>query len=131
MGIRSIDVIAIFISFVHYSYTDHILPCNTTLLEPCPGNQLICKHNECVCDDGFVKDDDTCVPSNQISYGSLDATAAIVTIFTIALVVVGLVLVARKYNLIEYVRQKINLRRNPDVMYEDVMIGQDDPPLRP
>lgn len=62
---------------------------------------------------------------------SHDATAAVVSIFTIALVVAGLVLVIRKYNLIEYIRQKINLKRNNDIMYEDVMIGQDDPPLVP
>lgn len=64
-------------------------------------------------------------------YSAHNATAAVVTIFTLALVICGLVLVIRKYNLIEYLRQKINLKRNGDVMYEDVMIGQDDPPLTP
>lgn len=59
------------------------------------------------------------------------ATAAVVSIFTLALLAAGLFLVIKKYNLIEYVRQKINLRRGNDVMYEDVMIGNDDPPLNP
>lgn len=59
------------------------------------------------------------------------ATIATVTIFTLALLIAGAVLVIRKYNLIEYVRQKIQTRRNNDVMYEDVMIGNDDPPLSP
>lgn len=59
------------------------------------------------------------------------AAAAVIAIFTIALVICGLYLVIRRYNLVEYARQKMNARRNNDVMYEDVMIGQDDPPLSP
>lgn len=62
---------------------------------------------------------------------SHDVTTAVVSIFAVALILGGLVLVVRKYNLIEYARQKIDSRRNNDVTYEDVMIGQDDPPLSP
>lgn len=80
--------------------------------------------------EGYTSDGDDCIPISSYA-SSHDATAAVVSIFTIALVVFGLVLVIRRYNLIEYVRQKINLRRNNNIMYEDVMIGQDDPPLVP
>lgn len=80
--------------------------------------------------EGYASDGDDCIPLSSYA-SSHDTTAAVVSIFTIALVVCGLVLVIRKYNLVEYVRQKINMRRNNDIMYEDVMIGQDDPPLVP
>lgn len=63
--------------------------------------------------------------------GGHGGTIAVAVIFTLALLIGGLILVIRKYNLMQYVQQKITLRRGHDVMYEDVMIGQDDPPLSP
>lgn len=112
--------------------TEHILPCNVTSIEPCPGYYQFCNETSlrCECIDGYYRVDDKCqTPSAYMS--SHDVTAVVVSIFAVALIVCGLVLVVRKYNLIEYARQKINSRRNNDVMYEDVMIGQDDPPLSP
>lgn len=113
--------------------TEHIL-CNKTALDPCPGDNQICKEatSECVCKEGFVFVGVDCEPPDS-GHDRPDhtATTAIVTIFALVLVMCGLVLVVRKYNLVEYVRQKINSRRNNDVMYEDVMIGNDDPPLSP
>lgn len=85
----------------------------------------------CDCIPGYVMVDKRCEEPGHDYTSHHEATAAVVTIFTLALVICGLVLVIRKYNLIEYLRQKINLKRNGDVMYEDVMIGQDDPPLTP
>lgn len=80
--------------------------------------------------EGFYQVGDECqTPSSYMS--SHDVTTAVVSIFAVALILGGLVLVVRKYNLIEYARQKIDSRRNNDVTYEDVMIGQDDPPLSP
>lgn len=104
-----------------------------TVLEPCPGNNQICNEttHQCGCIPGYVLIGEDCeVPDDSVDTGHY-LTTAVVTIFTLALVICGLYLVIRKYDLIEYVRQKINMRRNNDVMYEDVMIGQDDPPLSP
>lgn len=75
--------------------------------------------------------DECDTPDSNHSYVPPSHTAAIITVFTLVLIAFGLVLIVRKYNLVEYARQKINLRRNNDVMYEDVMIGNDDPPLSP
>ncbi|XP_046978641.1 uncharacterized protein LOC124544220 [Vanessa cardui] len=133
MGIKIVDIIAtIIINFISYAYTEHILFCNTSQLYSCPGNNQVCNgtSNECYCLEQYVRNGDDCVAESESS-SNHDATAAVVSIFTIALVVSGLVLVIRKYNLIEYIHQKINLKRSNDVMYEDVMIGQDDPPLVP
>lgn len=87
--------------------------------------------HKCVCLDGYVMDDGQCVEPDSEPFMAHDTTAVVISIFTISLVVVGLVLVIKRYSLMEYIRRKINLRRNTDVMYEDVMIGQDDPPLVP
>lgn len=102
------------------------------MIEPCKGEHRVCNETTllCGCADGFVLVGDNCErPSDSDHHFS--PTTSIVTIFALVLVVSGLVLVIRKYNLIDYVRQKINQRRNNDVMYEDVMIGNDDPPLSP
>lgn len=80
---------------------------------------------------GFVRIGDDCSLPKPDVPADHGATAAVVTVFTLALLICGLVLVVRKYDLVDYVRQKINQRRNNDIMYEDVMIGQDDPPLSP
>lgn len=80
---------------------------------------------------GFVRVGDDCETPGDDSGSYNGATIAIVTIFTLALLITGIVLVVRKYNLVDYVRQKIEARRSHDVMYEDVMIGNDDPPLSP
>lgn len=114
--------------------TDHILSCNVTQLGACPGDYQVCNETsqQCYCLDGYYRSGDFCYDKATLSDSSEhDVTAVVVSIFTIALVVTGLVLVIRKYNLIDYVRHRINLRRSNDVMYEDVMIGQDDPPLVP
>ncbi|CAH2236647.1 uncharacterized protein LOC120623652 [Pararge aegeria] len=135
MAIRNIDIIAtILLNLVHCAYTEHILSCNVTQLDSCPGNYQVCNETslQCYCLEGYVRYGERCFEKSVVSASSdQDATAAVVSIFTIALVVAGLVLVIRKYNLIDYVRHKINMRRNNDIMYEDVMIGQDDPPLVP
>ncbi|XP_045764099.1 uncharacterized protein LOC123866505 [Maniola jurtina] len=134
MGIRIIDIIAtILVNFVHCVFTEHILSCNVTQLGSCPGNYHVCNETslQCYCLEDYIQYGNGCIAKSEAYNTDHDATAAVVSIFTIALVVVGLVLVIRKYNLIDYVRHKINQRRNNDVMYEDVMIGQDDPPLVP
>lgn len=84
-----------------------------------------------MCDKGFVFVDEQCVTPSHHSSGTHGVTTAIITIFMLVLLASGVVLVVRKYNLIELARQKINSRRSNDVMYEDVMIGNDDPPLSP
>ncbi|XP_041973176.1 uncharacterized protein LOC121728913 [Aricia agestis] len=134
MGIKAVELLAILaLNFLRYASSDNILPCNATEIGGCPGKHQKCiqETGQCACLDGYVMHDGECLDGSSDPYSAHDTTAAVVSIFTISLVVVGLVLVIRKYSLIEYVRQKINLRRNNDVMYEDVMIGQDDPPLVP
>lgn len=113
--------------------TDHILSCNANILGECTGDNQFCNGtaNECQCKNGFTWVGENCEEPDSDSSGPHNAAAAVIAIFTIALVICGLYLVIRKYNLVEYARQKINARRNNDVMYEDVMIGQDDPPLSP
>lgn len=81
--------------------------------------------------EGFAFVEDDCETPSAAEPYHHGATVSIVTIFALVLIVSGLVLVIRKYNLVDYIRQKINQRRNNDVMYEDVMIGNDDPPLSP
>ncbi|KAM3958235.1 uncharacterized protein ACR2FA_007791 [Aphomia sociella] len=133
MGVRTFDIAAILLNLIHCAYSDHILSCNVTSLPPCPGEHMVCSEatNQCECLQGFTLVGEECESSDSYSPPSHTAIAAVVTIFTLALVICGLVLVVRKYNLVEYARQKINMRRNNDVMYEDVMIGHDDPPLSP
>lgn len=112
--------------------TEHIRSCNDTLLGTCPEHQS-CNSTtlQCDCLRGFVRVGDDCETPGDESTSHSSATIATVTIFTLALLIAGAVLVIRKYNLIEYIHQKIEARRNNDVMYEDVMIGNDDPPLSP
>ncbi|XP_047519800.1 uncharacterized protein LOC125059423 [Pieris napi] len=132
MGLTAIEIIAtISLNLLQCARTEHILPCNTTLMGQCTGNNEICKENKCECDDDFARYYDECVPQEAATTARYDVTAAIISIFTISIVIVGLVVVIRKYNLIEYIRQKIELRRSHNIMYEDVMIGHDDPPLSP
>lgn len=112
--------------------TDHILSCNESLLYQCGANQkCTAATHQCDCLEGFIRVGDDCEASADDTGSDNGATIAIVTIFTLALLITGAVQVVRKYNLIEYIRQKIEARRSHDVMYEDVMIGNDDPPLSP
>ncbi|CAG9562858.1 unnamed protein product [Danaus chrysippus] len=131
MDLRSLDIITtIILSFIHFANTENILSCSVSKFNnSCRENQKCDQSTlQCQCLEGFVEDGDECISESSKPASDHDVTAAVVSIFTIALVVAGLVLVIRKYNLIEYIRQKIALRRNHDIMYEDVMIGQDDPP---
>ncbi|XP_068627832.1 uncharacterized protein [Battus philenor] len=131
MGLKTAYTVTV-ILYLLCVCTEHILSCNVTSLAPCPAENQFCNETtrSCECLEGFYQVGDECqTPSSYMS--SHDVTAAVVSIFAVALIGCGLVLVVRKYNLIEYARQKINSRRNNDVMYEDVMIGQDDPPLSP
>ncbi|XP_013196943.1 uncharacterized protein LOC106139975 [Amyelois transitella] len=132
MRLRTFDVAALILNLVHFAYTEHILSCNVTSIDPCPGDNQQCNQvtGRCECVKGFTMTDEDCKPESA-SPPSHATAAALVTLFTLALIAGGLVLVIRKYNLVDYVRQKINQRRNNHVMYEDVMIGQDDPPLSP
>ncbi|KAJ2938796.1 hypothetical protein O0L34_g18419 [Tuta absoluta] len=133
MGLRSTDIVAtLLLNLIHCAYAaDHILSCNVTDLEPCPSHQY-CEQasGKCVCVKGYTRVGEECMLPDDVP-SMPHSTAALVAIFTLALITCGLVLVIRRYNLIEYVRQKINSRRNRDIMYEDVMIGHDDPPLSP
>ncbi|CAK1551500.1 unnamed protein product [Leptosia nina] len=129
--IIEINLVAIFLNFIQCALTEDIRPCNMTILGQCPGKNEICKQSKCECDVGFLRYYDECISKVTDISSRYDVTAAIISIFTIAIVTVGLVVVIRKYNLIEYVRQKIELRRTHNIMYEDVMIGHDDPPLSP
>lgn len=121
------------VSRIVFFLTDDILSCNVTALNPCPRPNQVCieKTAKCVCKPGYIQYDDECQSPDSKSAASHGTTAAVVSIFTIALIICGLVLVIRKYNLVQYARQKINMRRNNDVMCEDVMIGDDDPPISP
>ncbi|CAG9135300.1 unnamed protein product [Plutella xylostella] len=133
MAIKLTDIVLTLIfNVLHTAYAQHILSCNVTTLESCTGENQICsaKTGQCECLDGFTMSDGQCAAAAAAG-ARHGATAAVVSIFTLALLAAGLFLVIKKYNLIEYVRQKINLRRGNDVMYEDVMIGNDDPPLNP
>lgn len=112
--------------------TEHILSCNSSVYGVCTENQFCnATSSQCECIKGYVRLGDDCEPPGDETASGHGATVAIASIFTIALILCGLFLVIRKYNLVDYVRQKINMRRNNDVMYEDVMIGNDDPPLTP
>ncbi|CAB3222724.1 unnamed protein product [Arctia plantaginis] len=133
MKIKTFDVLAtLLLNLIQYGCSEHILSCNVSIYGTCPALQT-CNEttSKCDCLRGFIRIGDDCEKpdSNVTSYSG--ATIATVTIFTLALLIAGAVLVIRKYNLIEYVQQKIRSRRNNDVMYEDVMIGNDDPPLSP
>ncbi|XP_028173734.1 uncharacterized protein LOC135073426 [Ostrinia nubilalis] len=132
MGLRTVDFAAILLNLAYCAHSEHILPCNVSSPEPCPGENEVCvqQTGQCVCKAGFVFVDDNCAPEGTDT-SSHTATIVIVSLFTLALLVCGIVLVFRKYDLLNHIRQRINLRRNNDVMYEDVMIGQDDPPLSP
>jgi hypothetical protein len=112
--------------------TENILSCNVTSLEPCPGANQICSAltRQCICKEGFALVDDNCVAPN-FNPPSHTTTAVIVSIFTIALLICGVVLVFKKYDLANYIRQRINVQRTNNNTYEDLMIGQDDPPLSP
>lgn len=131
MELKNIEILApLLLNLIQYGCSEHILPCNDTLLiTGCSANEK-CNSTtlQCDCLRGFVRVGDDCEEPGVPHSG---ATIATITIFTLALLVAGAILVIRKYNLIEYVQQKINSRRNNDVMYEDVMIGNDDPPLSP
>uniref|UniRef100_A0A2A4JIJ8 EGF-like domain-containing protein n=1 Tax=Heliothis virescens TaxID=7102 RepID=A0A2A4JIJ8_HELVI len=133
MGLKTIDILAtLLLNLIQYGCSEHILSCNETVLEACPDNQRCsASSHECECVEGFVRVGDDCETPADASGSHNGATVAIATIFTLALLITGVVLVVRKYNLIDYVRQKIEARRTHDVMYEDVMIGNDDPPLSP
>ncbi|XP_026313819.1 uncharacterized protein LOC113225660 [Hyposmocoma kahamanoa] len=135
MGLRISDIVAtLILNTIHSAYTaDHILSCDAHVLDQCTGANQFCNQtaHECQCIKGFIWVGDECVDPDVDPSEPHSAAAAVIAIFTIALVICGLYLVIRKYNLVEYARQKINARRNNDVMYEDVMIGQDDPPLSP
>lgn len=134
MGFKSVDIIGILaLNLLQYTYADHFLFCNSTSYNACEGLNQFCNETtaECECLKGFIRTGDDCEkPGEDITSGN-GSTAVLVSIFTVALVLCGLFLVVRKYNLLDYVRQKINSRRNNEVIYEDVMIGNDDPPLSP
>ncbi|CAH0668653.1 unnamed protein product [Spodoptera exigua] len=133
MGLKTIDIlVTLLLNLIQYGCSEHILSCNVTALYPCPQNQkCVAKTNQCECLEGFVRVGDDCETPADASGSHSGVTVALVTICTLALLITGAVLVVRKYNLVDYVRQKIEARRTHDVMYEDVMIGNDDPPLSP
>ncbi|XP_030022803.1 uncharacterized protein LOC115441999 [Manduca sexta] len=135
MALKQIDIVTtLAINLIHYVSSDHILSCDANSLDTsCRGDHQICNLTSslCYCEKGFVMVGDECEVPSDDSLASHGSTYVVVIVFTIALVICGLVLVIRKYNLIEYMRQKINMYRNNDVIYEDVMIGNDDPPLSP
>ncbi|RVE44395.1 hypothetical protein evm_010965 [Chilo suppressalis] len=133
MGIKSMDIAFLLLNLIYCAYSEHILSCNVTTLNPCPGANQVCNQltHQCVCKDGFTLVDDNCESPSADTSSRHTVTGIVVSIFTIALLVCGIVLVFRKYDLANYIRQKINMRRNNSTTYEDVMIGQDDPPLSP
>ncbi|KAJ8724722.1 hypothetical protein PYW07_015680 [Mythimna separata] len=133
MGLKTIDIlVTLLLNLIQYGYSESIRHCNETILDSCPAHQkCIASTHSCECLEGFVRVGDDCVTPADAAGSHNGATVAIVTIFTLALLITGVVLVVRKYNLVDYVRQKIEARRTHDVMYEDVMIGNDDPPLSP
>ncbi|XP_077300323.1 uncharacterized protein LOC143921071 [Arctopsyche grandis] len=116
--------------------------CDPMEIGACNSSNLLCNENtrrcECLGHLHFNKHsealDAACVeelPTDVLSTPSESnhATTVIVVLFFIGLIVSGLVLAVRRYNLIHWFRQKIISRRDNNVMYEDVMIGQDDPPI--
>lgn len=57
------------------------------------------------------------------------AVPAVLTVLTLTLLLGGAALLTWKYRLLQKLRER--LQRRHHVMYEDVMIGQDDPPIDP
>lgn len=131
MGIKFADVIVpLVLNLVHFASSRDFLPCNVSDLFPCADKE-ICDtgKKECVCVDGYSRDEDECVPSSEVSNSVF---TAIVTIILALIMMIGaLVLLTRKYNLVEYVRRKLNLPNDDDIVYEDVMIGHDVRPVTP
>ncbi|XP_075972510.1 uncharacterized protein LOC142974227 [Anticarsia gemmatalis] len=133
MELKTIDIVAaLLVNLIQYGCSEHILPCNVSIYNQCPEHQTCnATTSQCDCLRGLIRVGDDCESPGDDSTSHSGVAIATVTIFTLALLIAGAVLVIRKYNLIEYVHQKIESRRNNDVMYEDVMIGNDDPPLSP
>ncbi|CAG9791701.1 unnamed protein product [Diatraea saccharalis] len=131
MGIKVVDIVVVLVNLVYCVYSEHILPCNVSALYPCQGQNQVCNQltRQCVCKSGFTFVNDSCeIPSEDSRH---TVTGIVVSVFTIALIACGIILVFRKYDLANYIRQKISMRRNNTAAYEDVMIGHDDPPLNP
>lgn len=116
--------------------------CDSVKLGSCGHPNLVCQDgtNKCKCAFGFLFNnksetlDDACLktlssntPADKSSHNP--ATTIIVTLILLALIVTALVFTVRRYNLMHWFRQNVISRRDNNVMYEDVMIGQDDPPI--
>ncbi|CAG5041123.1 unnamed protein product [Parnassius apollo] len=78
MGLKVTAIILIIISLLCF-YTEHILSCNVTSLEPCPGNNHFCNQTslECECIEGYYKVGDECQNSYTYYISSRDSTAIV------------------------------------------------------
>lgn len=105
----------------------------------CDSTVEICDKNICQCRPGFAKNQTHCISTVEVSpnsssliesEGGSHVLATIVPIFILIILVSG-VYVHRKYNVINWVVNKINQRRIRT--YDEFIIGgdtDDDPPLR-
>lgn len=125
-------ILAWYTRVIFFLLTEDFLSCSINSLKPCSKNQ-ICNGttSKCDCDIDFVKEGTECVKFLDEVPAYHRGTIAVTAIFSVALLLFGFILIAKKYKLLDYVRDKINYRRTNEVMYEDVMIGQDDPPINP
>lgn len=116
--------------------------CEASDLLACGGvTGILCneKTGKCECQDGYEFDpfntdlENACVmyPSNKVlpTPEGHSWTMAIILLLTFVLNVCALVFIVRRYHLVRWFRQKLFTRRDSGVTYEDVMIGQDDPPI--
>ncbi|GLV36327.1 hypothetical protein CBL_08821 [Carabus blaptoides fortunei] len=110
--------------------------------QQCSENEM-CQYNVCKCKLGYTRLGEGCVKnmSNQVpspapygphpktpEEGTSHVAAAVIIPIMMILFVIGSVVLVRKYNVVSWVRNKLNQRHTP---YDEVMIGQDDddPPL--
>ncbi|GBP30237.1 hypothetical protein EVAR_94546_1 [Eumeta japonica] len=58
--------ITIALSVVHFTRCENIPSCNDMLLEPCPGDNIVCNEHVCVCEAGFSWDGEECTVPNTV-----------------------------------------------------------------
>ncbi|CAH0550637.1 unnamed protein product [Brassicogethes aeneus] len=117
--------------------------CNTTdaVTHDCSESEYCNENKKCTCLPGYTRLNDTfCIQRNNSApnYSSLvynngngSLVAGIVIPLCLILIVISGVYISRRYDVLDWIRQKINQRNSN---YDEFMIGQDldddDPPIR-
>lgn len=136
-------ILPLLFNIVNLGLCDDAPSCSVNkITRVCEGPHRICREDtqKCVCVSGYnlvrvnsetSPDGYMCVSSNLTTDTSSNhkTTVIIVALFTTCLVLCGLFLLVHRYKFMDYIRQKIMMRRHNEILYEDVMIGQDDPPI--